>query len=114
VAATWHHVDVIALGLSVVFAAGATAVARWPGWFIEHLTSRSLGTLAPGYAGTDSGLRVYAWVLTAIALLLNSIWFLGVSVVGGLAVFAVGAVLFVVSSVIVIRGEVTTFRALKR
>ena len=46
--------------LLTVFAAGD--------YVIRHLTSRSLGELAPGFAATRRGLRTYATLLLAIGV----------------------------------------------
>ena len=56
---------------------GAVLLANLVGsgdYLIRHLTSRSLGSLPPGYAASKRGFQVYALVVLAIGLV-----FLGVS-----------------------------------
>jgi hypothetical protein len=81
---------------------------------IRRVTSRNLGSLAPGYAADPNGMRVYAALLVGLGLAV-----LGVGVgpgsplVGALA-FVAGAVVFVAASVLIIAGEVRTYRALPK
>jgi hypothetical protein len=81
---------------------------------MRHLTSRNLGSLAPGYANTPHGFAVYARMITAIGVV-----FLGVAIAGrfpfvGLAVLGVGVVAFAALSVMALRGEVRVYRRVKR
>jgi len=81
---------------------------------MRHVTSRNLGTLAPGYANTPGGFAVYARLITAIGVV-----FLGVAIadrfaVVGLVVMVLGVLAFAALSVIAIRGEAETYRDLKR
>jgi hypothetical protein len=81
---------------------------------IRLVTSRSLGDLAPGYAASPRGFKVYATLVLAIGVAVAG---LGIaersSIIGG-SLFVLGLVTFAVASVIVIAGEVRTYRALKR
>jgi hypothetical protein len=81
---------------------------------IDRLTSRSLGSLAPGYAATPDGLRVYAVLVICIGLVLGGIglasWFPQFGAAGA----ACGLFGFAVFSVVAIVGEVRTYKALKR
>ena len=83
-------------------------------YVIRHLTSRYLGSLAPGFAASQRGFRVYAALILAIG-----VGFVGVALAGsivwlGLILIAAGLVAFVAVSVLAIRGEVATYRNLKR
>ena len=80
----------------------------------KHVTSKDLGSLAPGYANSPAGFAVYARLLSAIGVI-----FLGVAIadrfaLAGLIVLVAGVVAFVVLSVIAVRGEIATYRTLKR
>jgi hypothetical protein len=75
---------------------------------IEHVTSKSLGSLAPGYAATRRGYAAYAGLVTDIGLILIALHF-------GNPWFVLGVIaLFIVGSVAVVLGEVLTYRTLKR
>jgi hypothetical protein len=83
-------------------------------YVIRHLTSRSLGQLAPGFAATQRGMRTYATLLLAIGIVCLGLG----GVTGNLAAVAgllvLGAMMFGVASVIAIAGEIETYRALKK
>jgi len=83
-------------------------------WLIRHVTSRSLGSLAPGYASSDRGVRIYTGLVRALGVIVLSLWVLSWSVETGGLLLIVGAGGFVVLSAIAIAGEVTTYRAIKR
>jgi hypothetical protein len=77
-------------------------------WVIRNVTSRSLGSLAAGYAATDRGFVIYA-------LLVIDLGWLVVAIASGWVWLVVAAiVVFVIASIAVIAGEVVTYRALKR
>lgn len=88
-----------------VFAAGD--------YVIRHLTSRSLGRLAPGFAATQRGVRTYATLLLAIGIVCLGLGGVtsNLAVIAGLLVL--GAMMFGVASVVAIAGEIETYRALK-
>lgn len=95
----------IAIGIVLIFAAGALYVARDA--VIARVTSRPLGSLPPGYAATKLGYRVYAGLVADIGLIalgagLNIAWLVIVAVM-----------LFVIETIVVIAGEVVTYRNLK-
>lgn len=75
---------------------------------IRRVTSRSLGSLAPGYAATQVGYCLYALLVIDIGFIVLS---LGAG--ASLALLA-GVVVFVLASIAVMAGEVVTYRALKR
>ena len=81
---------------------------------IRGVTSRYLGSLPPGYAASKEGFRVYAALVIAIGLLFAGFGLAESSVALGSVFFGAGAVAFVVISAMVIRGEIATYRDLKR
>ena len=81
---------------------------------IRRVTSRSLGELAPGYAASPNGFRVYAVLVLAVGVAVTGLEIAGASAVAGLGMLVLGIAAFVVASVIAIVGEVRTYRALKR
>lgn len=89
-----------------VFAAGD--------YVIRHLTSRSLGQLAPGFAATTRGLRTYATLLLAIGVVCIGLSGVARSVVLAAALLVLGAVTFGVASMVAIAGEIETYRGLKK
>ena len=103
-----------ALVLGAVLILAAIMVDLNRSWIIRNVTSRPLGSLAPGYAATDAGMKVYARVLSAAGLLVNAVWVSTWSLWFAAGLTVAGALAFVVFSVIAIRGEVRTYRALKR
>jgi hypothetical protein len=80
---------------------------------IRRVTSRSLGELAPGFAASRAGFKVYAGLIVAIGTAVTGLGLAGQSVALGVALVAAGLVAFVAASVVVIVGEVRTYRALK-
>jgi hypothetical protein len=89
----------------LVLAAAALVLARET--VTRRVTSRSLGTLAPGYAATKTGYQVYAGLIADFGILLIAINFSRVwLIVAAIAVF-------VVLSIVGIVGEVVVYRALK-
>jgi hypothetical protein len=89
-----------------VFAAGD--------YVIRHLTSRSLGQLAPGFAATKRGIRTYATLLLAIGIVCLGLGGITRSVVVVAALLVLGAMIFGVASIVAIAGEIETYRALKK
>jgi len=81
---------------------------------MRNVTMRYLGSLPPGFAGSKGGFRVYATLVVAIGLLFAGFGVAETSVNMGILIFSVGAVAFVVLSVLAIRGEVVTARASRR
>jgi hypothetical protein len=81
---------------------------------IHKVTSRSLGELAPGFAASRSGFRVYAVLVLAVGVAVVGLGVIGQSVLAGVALLVAGLVAFVAASVVAIVGEVRTYRALKR
>lgn len=106
----------IAIGILAVLA-GRILHANFAGsadFVIKNMTSRSLGSLAPGYAASSSGFKVYSNLVVAIGIALIGLgaldWWGSFAAIGVL----VGIVYFVIFSVVAIVGEVRTYRALKR
>ena len=80
---------------------------------IRHLTSKPLGSLAPGYAASWTGFRVYALMLAAIGGVVGGVGVAETLPVLGVIYIAVGLVGFIALSVLAVRGEMRTYRALK-
>jgi hypothetical protein len=106
------------LGLGVLIsAAGAVLVLNLFGTadlVIQRVTSRSLGELAPGYAATPRGFRIYAALVLAVGIVCTGLGVADRSVALAAGLIVAGALAFGVASVIAIAGEVETYRALKR
>ena len=81
---------------------------------IRSVTSRSLGDLAPGYAASPGGFKVYAVLVLAIGVAVAGLGIADRSTVLGVGLLLVGVAVFAVGSVIAIVGEVRTYRALNR
>jgi hypothetical protein len=81
---------------------------------IRRVTSRSLGELAPGYAASRRGFKVYATLVLAVGVAVSGLEITDRSPIIGLTLLVVGIGAFLIASVIAIVGEVRTYRALKR
>ncbi|HEY8798272.1 MAG TPA: hypothetical protein VIO85_10460 [Candidatus Dormibacteraeota bacterium] len=81
---------------------------------IRRVTSRSLGELAPGYAASSGGFKVYATLILAVGVAVIGLEIVDRSAWIGLVLLLIGIAVFVVASVVAIVGEVRTYRALKR
>ena len=81
---------------------------------IRRVTSRSLGELAPGYAASPRGFKVYATLVLAIGIAVTGLEIADRSAFVGLTLMLLGIGAFVVASAIAIMGEVRTYRALRR
>jgi hypothetical protein len=81
---------------------------------MRRVTSQPLGELAPGFAASRRGFRVYAVLILAVGILCLGLaataWFVQL----GAGLLVLGALTFGIASVIAIAGEVETYRALKR
>jgi hypothetical protein len=81
---------------------------------MRRVTSQPLGELAPGFAASRSGFRIYAVLVLAVGILCLGLaataWFIPL----GAGLLVLGALTFGIASVIAIAGEVETYRALKR
>ena len=60
----------VALALGVVLILGGIAMDGCRGWLISRVTSRSLGTLAPGFAASDRGFQVYSGLVRTVGVVL--------------------------------------------
>jgi hypothetical protein len=83
-------------------------------YVIRHLTSRSLGQLAPGFAATQRGMRTYATLLLAIGIVCLGLGGVTRNLAAVAGLLVLGAMMFGVASVIAIAGEIETYRALKK
>jgi len=105
---------VTALGLLILIAGGILYTHMASDFVIKNLTSRSLGSLAPGYAASPSGFRVYANVVASFGIVVIGLGATEWAGSVGAFVAVVGVVFFVAYSAVAIVGEVRTYRALKR
>ena len=96
-------------GITLLFNVGGAGDA-----VIRRVTSRPLGELAPGYAASPGGFKVYAVLVLAIGVAVSGLGVTDRSAVLGVGLFLVGVAVFVAGSVMAIVGEVSTYRALKR
>src|SRR5713226_419682 len=107
---------VLALGLLISAAGGVLLVNLFGAadMVIHRVTSQSLGELAPGYAASPRGFRVYAALVLAVGIVCIGLGVIGRSIPVAAGLIVVGTLAFGVASVIAIAGEVQTYRALKR
>ena len=96
-------------GIALLFNVGGAG-----DFVIRRVTSRSLGELAPGYAASPGGFKVYATLVLAVGVGVSGLEITDRAAVVGLILLLLGIAAFVVASVIAIAGEVRTYRALKR
>jgi hypothetical protein len=107
---------VIAIGI-LLSAAGIVLLLNLAGAgdaVIRGVTSRSLGELAPGYAASPNGFKVYAILILAIGVAVSGLGITDYSAGLGVGLLLLGVATFAVASVVAIVGEVRTYRALKR
>jgi hypothetical protein len=107
---------VLAIGV-VLIGAGVAMLLNLAGagdLVIRRVTSRSLGELAPGFAASRRGFRTYAVLVLAVGALAVGLGVVGWSLPLGATLMVLGAITFVIASVIAVVGEVETYRALKR
>jgi len=81
---------------------------------IRRVTSRSLGELAPGFAATPRGFKVYAALVVSLGIVCAAFGVAGWSASFAAWQLIAGSLLFAVASVTAIAGEVATYRRLKR
>jgi hypothetical protein len=108
-----HVCMVTALGLLILVAAGILYTNVAANFLIRHLTSRSLGTLAPGYAASRAGIRTYSNVIASFGIVVIGLGATGWAGTTSAFVAVVGLIMFVAFSAVAIAGEVRTYRALK-
>ena len=97
------------VGIVLLFNVGGAADA-----VIRRVTSRSLGELAPGFAASHSGFKVYAVLILSIGVAVAGLGIADLSAALGVSMLLLGLAAFAGASVIAIVGEVRTYRALKR
>jgi hypothetical protein len=102
---------VLFIGVGVVLTFDIAGLGRS---VIKNLTSKPLGTLAPGFAATRQGMETYGLVLATCGLMLISVPMASIQPVAGLVGLVGGFIAFLLVSVLAIVGEVRTYRALKR
>ncbi len=79
---------------------------------IRHLTSKNLGTLAPGYAASRGGFRVYSVLVLSLGLALSGLTLSAGWPLAGFGILTLGVILFAIASVLAIVGEARTFKQL--
>src|SRR6476661_1713636 len=107
---------VIAIGLLLVIV-GAVLLLNLGGAgdaVIARVTSRNLGELAPGYAASRGGFRVYATLVLALGVAVAGLGISPAAPLAGAIGTAAAVLAFIVASVVAIAGEVRTYRALPR
>jgi len=108
----------VILGLGLLLVAAGAVLLRDVGgaatWLIRRVTSRNLGSLAPGYAASPGGMRVYAVLLCGLGIAFGGVGLTSFRPFFGLAAIGLGAVVFVVATALIIAGEVRTYRALPK
>src|ERR1700674_3004993 len=107
---------VLVIGV-LLFAAGFVLLLNLFGaadLVMRRVTSQPLGELAPGFAASRRGFRIYAVLVLAIGVLCLGLaataWFIPL----GAGLLVLGALTFGIASVVAIAGEVETYRALRR
>jgi hypothetical protein len=108
--------SVLALGIALVLV-GLILLGNLFGagdYVIRRVTSRSLGELAPGFAASRWGFRIYATLVLAVGVACLGLWMTTLSGGPAVALFAIGTALFVIASAVAITGEVVVYRRLKR
>lgn len=103
---------VVVLGLLLLLAGVVLLVNLFSAgdFVMRHVTSKYLGSLPPGYANSKRGFRVYAVLVVALGGIFLGVGVAATTVQVGLILILLGAVGFVVTSVIAIRGEAKTVR----
>ena len=104
---------VLALGLAIGVAGIVMDAPAVRLFVMRQVTSRPLGSLAPGYAATVRGYHVYSGLVRAFGLVLVGVW-LAALIPWGALIAVIGVAFFAYNSVKAIRGEVQAYRSLKR
>ncbi len=107
---------VLAIGL-LLFVAGFVLLLNLFGageLVIRRITSRSLGELAPGFAASPRGFKIYATLVLSVGILCLGLAAIGWFLPLGAGLIVIGALSFGIASVVAIAGEVETYRGLKR
>lgn len=81
---------------------------------MSRVTTKPLGELAPGFAASRNGFRIYSALVIGVGVVCAGVGLLDRSILIGAALIVLGAVGFGLASVVAITGEVETYRALKR
>ena len=110
--------------MNVVLAFGIVLIVVGAAWLLNVLgagdfvmrrvTSRNLGTLAPGFAASKKGFRIYSILVIAIGVLCVGVGMIERIVPLAAGLLVIGAITFGVASVVAIAGEVATYRGVKR
>jgi hypothetical protein len=81
---------------------------------MQRVTSKALGELAPGFAASRRGFRIYAVLVLAVGVLCVGLVEAARILPLGAALLVLGALVFGIASVIAIAGEIETYRGLRR
>ncbi len=108
--------------MKVVLALGIVLIVLGAAWLLNvfgagdfvmrRVTQQNLGSLAPGYAGTKRGFRVYSILVIAVGVVCAGIGLVEQFVPLAAALIVIGAITFGVASMVAIAGEVETYRKL--
>jgi hypothetical protein len=107
---------VLAIG-AVLFLAGFVLLLNLFGagaYVMRRVTSQYLGELAPGFAASKRGFRIYATLVIAVGVICLGLGLAGALLPVAAGLLVLGAVIFGIASVVAIAGEVETYRGLKR
>ena len=107
---------VLAIGivLIVVGAAWLLNVLGAGDYVMRRVTSRNLGTLAPGFAASRNGFRIYSILVISIGVLCAGVGTIEHFVPLAAGLLVIGMITFGIASMVAIAGEVETYRNLKR
>ena len=103
----------LVVGVAITLAGIAMDAPPIQQFLTRNVTSRSLGSLAPGFAATPIGYRVYSGLVRAFGIAICGLWAATLAPIWAV-LFIFGVALFAYNTVRAIRGEVRTYRALKR
>jgi hypothetical protein len=107
---------VLAIGVLLVLAGLALLLNLFGAadFVMRRVTSQPLGRLAPGFAASRRGFRVYAVLVLAVGVLCVGLAETAQFLPLGATLLVLGALLFGIASVIAIAGEIETYRGQKR
>jgi hypothetical protein len=107
---------VLAIGVVLVLAGLALLLNLFGSgdFVVRRVTSKALGELAPGFAASPRGFRIYAVLLLAVGVVCVGLAETAQFLPLGAALLVLGVLMFGIGSVIAIAGEIETYRGLKR
>ena len=81
---------------------------------IRSVTNKPLGELAPGFAASKRGFRIYATLLISVGVVCAGVGMTTLYLPLAAGLLVIGALMFGIASMVAIAGEVETYRMLKR